>query len=110
MKNPIALLVLFASTAFAIDSNSYNYFNFFNSFNSRLESTYPPEQRLIQTYSPKGYTSVTVGVASTACNKANYEHPKLCYIVATTGHKSKQGSRLAQLKIKKVSPAADAKQ
>ena len=32
MKNPIALLVLFASTAFAIDSNSYNYFNFFNSY------------------------------------------------------------------------------
>ena len=62
------------------------------------------------TYSPKGYTSVTVGVAPTACNNANYEHLKWCYIVATTGHKSKQGSRLAQLKIKKVSPAADAKQ
>jgi len=32
VKNPIALLDLFASTAFAIDSNSYNYFNFFNSY------------------------------------------------------------------------------
>ena len=32
MKNPIALLDLFASTMFAIDSNSYNYFNFFNSY------------------------------------------------------------------------------
>ena len=70
----------------------------------------PLKNTIIRTYSPKGYTSVTVGVAPTACNKANYEHPKLCYIVATTGHKSRQGSRLAQLKIKKVSPAADAKQ
>ena len=41
--------------------------NFFNYFNSRLESTYPLEQRLIQTYSPKGYTSVTVGDTPTAC-------------------------------------------
>ena len=32
MKNPIALLDLFASTMFAIDSNSYNNFNFFNSY------------------------------------------------------------------------------
>ena len=32
MKNPIALLDLFASTMFAIDSNSYNYFNYFNSY------------------------------------------------------------------------------
>ena len=37
------------------------------------------------TYSPKGYTSVTVGVAPTACNNANYEHLKWCYIVATNG-------------------------
>ena len=62
------------------------------------------------TYSPNGYTSVTVGVSPTACNKANYEHPKLCYIVVNNGYKSKQGSRLAQLKIKKVSPDAGAKQ
>ena|GEM_PF-4345510 len=55
------------------------------------------------TYSPKGYTSVTVGVSPTACNKTNYEHPKWCYIGANNGHKSKQVSniktRIAPLRV-----------
>ena len=66
--------------------------------------------RQLLTYSPKGYTAVTVGVSPTACNKSNHEHPKWCYIRANNGHNSKQGSRLEQLKIKKVSPDADKKQ
>ena len=52
------------------------------------------------TYSPKGYTSVTVGVSPTACNKASYEHPKWCYIGANKRHKRKQGSNI----ITKVAP------
>ena len=56
--------------------------------------------RQLLTYSPKGYTSVTVGVSPTACNKSNHEHPKWCYIRANNGHNSKQGSGLEQLKIK----------
>ena len=64
--------------------------------------------RQLPTYSPKGYTAVTVGVSPTACNKSNHEHPKWCYIRANNGHNSKQGSGLEQLKIKKVCPDAEA--
>ena len=41
--------------------------------------------RQLLTYSPKGYTAVTVGVSPTACNKSNHEHPKWCYIRANNG-------------------------
>ena len=41
----------------------------------------------MQTYSPKGYTTVTVGISPTVCNKANYKHPKWCYIGANNGTK-----------------------